>query len=481
MAAPRSHGPAGRKNLRVLLPFSCGSLRIPDELAEEIGAGEALVVGPSGGRVKFWPVKVGQDGDGAFLGHGWPEFADACGVGAGWFLVLRHRGCGVLTVKAFDSSCCLRELAAHNPAAAAEATTSSKDASRRPQFISVLLPDSTEKMQIPAKFVQQYIPKEHMSNRMAIVFGPLGKVYPIELEMSQSDMFFAGGWSQFMTFHGITEANDLLLRYEGNMVFTIKVFEPDGCQRESKHKDDRMKQNTVVWQEAPSASTRKCKSADYWPSSEGEKKPKVSVTPSNKASLRRTSSYEIGPPTWIKKQINGNTLENELALAKSFCYAIGLREQCNITLKTSMNSTKSWQVHGFPGKNRSYLLTQGWTRFCQENSLKEGDICTFNVIETKLWHVIITRYKENINHWKPLLLQVGSVTARRSHHLQQDVFEIGPPAWLKEEINACTIEKHMFATGLLRGNGTPRTLHDHPQDLNEQYHVLAGASCPVQE
>ncbi|TVU08503.1 hypothetical protein EJB05_41908, partial [Eragrostis curvula] len=40
------------------------------------------------------------------------EFAAACGVGAGWLLVLRHRGGGVLTVKVFDDSGCLRELAA---------------------------------------------------------------------------------------------------------------------------------------------------------------------------------------------------------------------------------------------------------------------------------------------------------------------------------------------------------------------------------
>ena len=90
---------------------------------------------------------------------------------------------------------------------------------------------------IPANFVQ-YIPKEHLDYRKAIVSGPLGKVSPIELEMNQGGgVFFRGGWSQFLVLHGITEDNSLLLRYEGNMVFTVKVFEADGHQRESKHKD----------------------------------------------------------------------------------------------------------------------------------------------------------------------------------------------------------------------------------------------------
>lgn len=93
---------------------SCNLLlqRIPNELAAEIGCDEALIVGPSSGKARPWRVAVERDGNGAFLGRGWLEFAAACGVGTGWILVLRHRGRGILTVKAFDASSCLREPAA---------------------------------------------------------------------------------------------------------------------------------------------------------------------------------------------------------------------------------------------------------------------------------------------------------------------------------------------------------------------------------
>ncbi|RLM74320.1 putative B3 domain-containing protein [Panicum miliaceum] len=122
MASSASHGggAAAAKQLRVLLTFSGDDrLRIPDELAEEIGAGEALVVGPCGVKSRaVWPVGLGRDGGGAFLGRGWPELAAAHGVGAGWRLAPRHRGRGVLTIKAFDESCCIRDLGAKQPAAA---------------------------------------------------------------------------------------------------------------------------------------------------------------------------------------------------------------------------------------------------------------------------------------------------------------------------------------------------------------------------
>ncbi|CAN6270600.1 unnamed protein product [Urochloa humidicola] len=109
MASSSNHGAAAMgKPTRVLLPFTSNSLRIPDEVAGEIGAEEALVVGPPvGGKVMYWAVEVGEDGDGAFLGRGWAEFAEACGVEPGWHLILHHRGSGVLAVKVFDASNCL--------------------------------------------------------------------------------------------------------------------------------------------------------------------------------------------------------------------------------------------------------------------------------------------------------------------------------------------------------------------------------------
>jgi hypothetical protein len=84
--------------------------RIPVDFAEEIVAVEALVVGPtSGGAKGAWNVEIGWDDAGAFLGCGWPEFAAACGVEAGWHLILRYHGNGVITVEAFDTSGCLLE------------------------------------------------------------------------------------------------------------------------------------------------------------------------------------------------------------------------------------------------------------------------------------------------------------------------------------------------------------------------------------
>ena len=75
-------------------------------------------------------------------------------------------------------------------------------------------------------------------------------------------------------------------------------------------------------------------------------------------------------------------------LPPTFCNAIGLSEACTITLKTSLSSTRSWQVHVLPYKHASNLGS-GWKRFCWDNDIKEGDTYTFNIVETTLWHVVI--------------------------------------------------------------------------------------------
>ncbi|CAN6242160.1 unnamed protein product [Urochloa humidicola] len=460
MASCGSRGGAGRKHLRVLLPFTHDSLRIPDELAAEIYAEEAFVVAPLGkGRVR--PVEVGRDGDGAFLGRGWPEFAAACDAGAGWHLVLRHHGGSVLTAKAFDATRCLRELATRPPAA--EEPTSSTDASRRPQFISLVAPDSLEKLPIPAKFVQNYISKGHMNNSTAILFGPLEKICQVELKMNGPDTFFSGGWSQFLVLNGITEADCLLLRYEGNMMFTVKVFGPNGCQMESKHNAVRMQQTSTLpdiekQQELPSACIQKCERMKDRLCSEEQKRPKASMTSLNKAASHKKSFYKIGPPSWIKKVINASTLKHHLSLAKDFCSMIGLQEPCIITLKTSTDSTESWQVHGRGGNNSSYMISRGWKRFSLENSLKEGDMCTFYVVETTLWHVVITRCKEkqetpsaasskckSDNYISSVVEPKGPngsmISSKKASSNRKCAFEIGPPAWMKKEINTSTIEK----------------------------------------
>ncbi|CAL5028184.1 unnamed protein product [Urochloa decumbens] len=431
------------RHLKVLLPSSSSNnLRISGELARYLdggGAGStAHVVSPLG---KIWRVEVGRDADGgAFLGRGWPEFAAAHGFDAGWFLVLRHEAAagGVLTVKAFDTTCCLREfsrpLAAPNYGVGGDGG----GVSRRPQFISVLRPPSMEKMGMPPKFVKKYIAEPETGCSTAVLLlSPLSKFSRVAVEKDPSgNLFFSGGWSRFLASHGIAQYDVLLLRYEGNMVFTVKVFGPDGCQKGFKDQDtshrkkfeqsgktaffgcqkgfkDKDKSGEELDQsdrtvfsafpdpktegeDRPSCSRKRKRMAMMRDGQENSKRPKRCGTSTEKELLSSTSSvYEIGPPSWMKIEISAYILANRLTVIGTFCKAIGLRRTSEITLQTTADEGQglmSWKVRVLVYQNRSRgHITWGWRRFCVDNRIKEGDICTFNVVKTTLWHVEITR------------------------------------------------------------------------------------------
>ncbi|KAM0871160.1 hypothetical protein ACQ4PT_039551 [Festuca glaucescens] len=230
--------------LKVLLPDSSEKLRISDELAEcfdsRDGGGRmtAFLVSPFGTAV--WRVEVGRDSDGAFLGRRWPEFVQAHGICVGWFLVLCHEGRGVLTIKAFDATYFIKEFGQTLTVPGLGESQIETGRARKPQFISPFYHDWMEKMPIPAEFLKRgYISDEELNRRMTTFVTPFLDFWHIDLEKDGSNVFFAGAWSKFMEFQGITEGEVLLIRYQGNMIFTIEVFGFTGCRRNLKKQDIR--------------------------------------------------------------------------------------------------------------------------------------------------------------------------------------------------------------------------------------------------
>jgi len=97
---------------------------------------------------------------------------------------------------------------------------------------------------IPPKFVKNYISEVEMGSSVTVLLSPLSKFCRVTVGKDQSsgNLFFSGGWSRFLASNGITEYDVLLLRYEGNMVFTVKVFGPDGCQKGYKDQSTSSKE-----------------------------------------------------------------------------------------------------------------------------------------------------------------------------------------------------------------------------------------------
>ena len=84
------------------------------------------------------------------------------------------------------------------------------------------------------------------------------------------------------------------------------------------------------------------------------------------------------------------------SLSREFYKGIRLHYQDQdrtITLKTSKGE---WQVEWLKASRsqRSHRITKGFQRFCKENEIKEGDWCSFRIVDAmkpKHWDVVIDR------------------------------------------------------------------------------------------
>jgi len=76
---------------------------------------------------------------------------------------------------------------------------------------------------------------KHISNeasKTAILEGPNGRCWPVRIKRASEGTFLSTGWSKFVEDHFLKEREFLVFRYEGNMHFSIQVFDTTACERE---------------------------------------------------------------------------------------------------------------------------------------------------------------------------------------------------------------------------------------------------------
>ncbi|XP_044434692.1 putative B3 domain-containing protein Os06g0632500 isoform X2 [Triticum aestivum] len=348
---------------QVLSPSCLQKLCVPLEFAARLAAGagdvqEVHVVDLLGKprRVELC-MRPRPDGEVAcWLGAGWPEIVRKNGIGEGWSVVLRRERRGMATLTAYDPAFCVARLC--TPPAGVTSKT-------RPRFIKLLRPDDWEKMTIPDEFVQQHLigAESCPSSQKALIIGPTGKLWPVELDQRQSDVLYGEVW----------------------------VLMPNGCMKEYPYlADEADGPSTMLPQSDKQLVAATVSKRSY------NKRQVVSAIPATFPAMKAKKVQSQSKPAGVvgrhsfTKQITSYSLKSFFAVKLTFCSSIGLLEACTIQLKTSMEgSARSWPV-AFNIANTYGLLTgKGWKRFCRDNEVEEGDRCTFKVVEKMVWHVVI--------------------------------------------------------------------------------------------
>ncbi|XP_072959260.1 B3 domain-containing protein Os01g0723500-like [Typha angustifolia] len=102
-------------------------------------------------------------------------------------------------------------------------------ATRHPHFFKVLLGDFTQRLKIPPNFLKHIFKEAAMQ---ATLKGPSGRHWQVELVKDMKGTFLASGWENFVKDHTLKEHEFLVFRYDGDLNFTVLIFDTTACERE---------------------------------------------------------------------------------------------------------------------------------------------------------------------------------------------------------------------------------------------------------
>ncbi|KAK2969395.1 hypothetical protein RJ640_020338 [Escallonia rubra] len=101
---------------------------------------------------------------------------------------------------------------------------------RRPHFFEGFDPSSSsQRLKIPTKF-NKYM--EGKTSGTVSLAGPSGNTWNADLIQENGGLFISEGWVTFVKDHCLERGDSLVVRYDGNLKFTVLVFDESSCEKE---------------------------------------------------------------------------------------------------------------------------------------------------------------------------------------------------------------------------------------------------------
>ncbi|KAG4208204.1 hypothetical protein ERO13_A03G116300v2 [Gossypium hirsutum] len=101
---------------------------------------------------------------------------------------------------------------------------------RRPHFLNVFSSTSSaNSLRIPVGFNRNL---EGRGSGSVLLKGPSGYSWNVKLVQRNDDLLFDEGWADFVADHSLECGEILVFRYDGDLVFDVKVFDQSSCEKE---------------------------------------------------------------------------------------------------------------------------------------------------------------------------------------------------------------------------------------------------------
>ncbi|KAK2665175.1 hypothetical protein Ddye_003749 [Dipteronia dyeriana] len=98
----------------------------------------------------------------------------------------------------------------------------------RPMFFKIILGSIKERLRIPPKFLHHILKDLTKTATLKISSGD---IWTVEMKRSKDGVFMEDGWQQFLRDNSLTDKHFLVFNYDGNMSFSVQIFEPNCVER----------------------------------------------------------------------------------------------------------------------------------------------------------------------------------------------------------------------------------------------------------
>ncbi|CAL5092677.1 unnamed protein product [Urochloa decumbens] len=371
-------------------------LIIPKKFAKNVG-------GQISDRIKLkardgetYDIEVSKEHNELLLQSGWEAFANAYELGQGDTLVFGYSGDSHFEVQIFSPSTCEKELSCFpitSIPCVQESITSHDSHLQSPGsermnkactictdcvanhywhhmgnkdrcFIKVMMSVSNfkEKLTIPKRFVTNVggqIPEEVQLE------VPNGKTYNIKIAREHDALVMGSGWANFASAYDLKQGDFLVFTYSGKSHFKVRMFDP---------------------RFVPSS-----RSPMHGVSEPGYIVPRFTVLNDQQKHKVEDKVRAIGSPYHIFVLIaqTSNIIGKSCSMAFCSAYAKKYLQRGSDTMSLlHPQNSKKWEAEIEINNNR-HKLGQGWRQFVSDNKLKVGDICLFQLMETKKLTMIV--------------------------------------------------------------------------------------------
>ncbi|WOL18344.1 B3 domain-containing protein [Canna indica] len=267
---------------------------------------------------------------------------------------------------------------------------------RRPQFLKLLAPSCLRKLAIPRSFIKYLEQTEVTVHPKATLFSPLmGMFWHVSIVQDGCNVYLGSGWEKLAQAHNLEAGKFVLFRYEGNMVFTVKLFLSDGClavpganifPRFILQEQINVEDSTDVNHD--SGNSRK----ENTVACSSRKRPKPSASKGKQVIKEEASrvNYPIRSKQLLQfeKVVTAYNISRGQLSVPRRCMDDLFRKIDKVIATDSRG--RRWPLELWHGDKES-IFTKGWRQFAEKNKVEVGDKCICRFVSERAMRIHVQK------------------------------------------------------------------------------------------